>query len=851
MAEIKPIEPERVIPNREINDPSVLVFPVNLYYKMKKIISILLFVAISLSISAQFSITGNVTDESASVLSFVPVNLANTNYSGETDENGNFAFSEIPAGRYVLQISYLGFYDYEFEVLLLSDQKLDVVLKKKSIQLQDIYINGTRTDDKMPFTYKNIGKEIIEKKNFGEDIPYLLGHTPSVVSTSDGGSGIGYTGIRIRGSDATRINVTVNNIPINDSESQQVYWVDLPDLAGSAESIQIQRGVGTSTNGAGAFGASINILTNQIRYDPYVSVDASYGSFNSKKITAKAGTGLMNEKYSIDLRYSLLGSDGYIDRAEAALNSFFVSAASVGRTSSLRFNALFGKEKTYQAWDGVPVQYKDIDSLRKFNVQGTDYFRLNPPYDNQIDDYTQNHFQLFYNKKYSDVLVLNLAGHLTRGYGFYEQYKADEDLSEYKLDTSKVRYSDLVRQKWLSNYFYGFVYNLKYSSDYQNIVFGGALNNYDGDHFGVVRTILKLPAYEENEVYYLNTGKKTDFNTYLKYLISPSEKLNAFVDLQYRYIGYTIKGDDDDGREHNISDKLHFFNPKVGISFNFSKNFNFYTSYAVSNKEPNRVDYINVSENTVPKPEKLYDLETGFRYNSKNMSLQSNLYYMNYKNQLVLTGKLDNVGNPIRENVEKSYRLGIENEIEFRIREFLSADANLTLSKNKIREFKELISVWDEPYIPEQYIHLNKDISYSPGVTAGAGISLDFLRLKEAGSKNSLMLNIAQKYVGKQYLDNTGNDIAALDPYYFTDLSLSYKMSTSFIDNLEISLKIGNLFSHQYESNGYASQFRSAGYDPRPDDPFTIKNRNDYYYYIGLFPQALRNYMIRVKIDLQ
>ncbi len=817
---------------------------------MKKAFVILTLVLLFLNtIGAQYKIEGIITDDGGFIQPFIPIKLVNTDFTAETDENGNFLFTSIPAGKYLLNIKFLGFYEFETEVFVMSDQKIEIVLKKKSIQLQDIYINGTRTDEKMPFTYKNFSRQLIEQKNFGEDIPYLLSQSPSVVSTSDGGTGIGYTGIRIRGTDPTRINVTVNNIPLNDAESHQVYWVDLPDIAGSAESIQIQRGVGTSTNGAGAFGATINILTNQIKNDPYISLDASFGSFNSRKLSAQAGTGLMNEKYTIDLRYSLLGSDGYIDRAVAALNSFYISAAKIGKSSSLRFNALFGKEKTYQAWDGLPVQWKNIDSLRTFNAQGTDYFRLNPAYENQIDDYTQNHYQLFYNKKSSEELMINLAGHYTRGYGFYEQYKVDEDLSDYKIDTAKVKFSDLVRQKWLSNHFYGLVFNLKYNTDQQNIIFGGALNRYTGDHFGVVRTILKIPGYADNDVYYTNEGNKNDFNSYVKYLVSPNEILNAFADLQYRFISYNINGDDDDGRNHKIKDKLHFFNPKAGININLSKNSVFYTSFAISNKEPNRVDYTSNPVNKYPLPEKLYDLETGFKLNSSSFSLMSNLYYMNYKNQLVLTGKLDNVGNPLRENVEKSYRLGIENEIGFKFGEFLNAEANITFSKNKIKEFKEFIPVWDEPYIPEERIHLNKDISYSPSIIAGGSLSFDFLKFANTVSKNSLKLYLSQKYVGKQYLDNTQNEIASIEPYYFTDLTLSFKTQVKFVDNIELSFKIGNIFNHGYESNGYASQFRSSGYDPRSDDPFTIKTRENYYYYIGVFPQAKRNFMLRLKID--
>ena len=818
---------------------------------MKKIFVILLFIGISFNLYAQFKIEGNVTDENGYILSFVSVFLTGVNSSTETDESGKFMFSDVQAGKYYLQVSNPGYLDYESEVFVLADQKVDIVLEKKSIKLKEIYINGTRTDDKMPFTYKNFDRETIEKNNFGEDIPYLLGQSPSVVSTSDGGSGIGYTGIRIRGSDATRINVTVNDIPINDSESQQVYWVDMPDLAASTASLQIQRGVGTSTNGAGAFGASINILTGQFHPESYLSLDGSYGSFNSKKISAKAGTGLMNDRFTIDLRYSLLGSDGYIDRAAASMNSFFVSAASIGKTSSLRLNALFGKETTYQAWDGVPIQYAFTDSLRRYNVQGTDYFQLDPPYDNQIDDYTQNHFQLFYNSKLSENLALNLAGHYTRGYGFYEQYKVDEDLADYKLDTTKVQNSDLVRQKWLSNYFFGGVYNLKYLLYNSSIILGGAANRYLGDHYGVVRTILKIPNYANEDIYYKNKGKKTDFNTYLKFLHSFSKNLNTFVDMQYRYVGYTIEGDDDDGRDHKISDKLHFFNPKAGLNLKLNRNLTVYASFSVSNKEPNRVDYINAPDNEMPKPETLYDLESGIKYNSRIINLQTNIYLMNYKDQLVLTGKLDIVGNPIRENVDRSYRMGLENEVLIKLKDYLSLNANITLSRNKIKEFKELIPVWDPPYYPIEVIHQDKNISYSPEVIAGGGFSFDFLKISATKSDKSLVLSVSEKLVGRQYLDNTQNEVASLDPYYFTDLTLAYKMSTRVVDGLEIAFKVGNLFDQRYVSNGYAYQYKSTDYDPRPDDPYSIKNQGDFYYGIGLFPQALRNFMIRLRIDLQ
>jgi iron complex outermembrane receptor protein len=818
---------------------------------MKKFLLVFFTIFINAAIYAQFTIYGSVTDSEGSVIPYIKIAIENTDHITRSDENGRYSLENIPAGRYTILVYAMGYKDYEYDLMLLENSNLDIVIDRKSVKLREIFISGNRVDERMPFTYKNISKDFLKSKNFTQDIPFLLELTPSFVATSDGGTGTGYTWYRIRGTDPTRINVTINNIPINDSESQLVYWVNMPDLAGSAESIQVQRGVGTSTNGAGAFGASINLLTNQINYDPYITLDGSYGSFNTKKISAKAGTGLMNDKYSINMRYSLIGSDGYIDRADASLNSFFISAASLGKSSSLRFNALMGKERTYQAWDGVPVQYAFTDSLRTFNVQGTDYFRHNPPYENQIDDYTQNHFQLFYNKDMNEKIVLNTGIHYTRGYGFYEQYKVNQRLINYNIDTSVVQRSDLVRQKWLSNHFFGIVYNLKYENLSTSLIFGGAANRYIGDHFGVVNAILKLPEYREEGRYYDNRGLKNEFNSYAKVLHSFTPGFSGFLDLQYRFVNYSIAGDDDNGLNYDLEDTRHFFNPKMGFNIKINKNISAYSSFAMAGKEPNRVDYTAAPAGQLPRPETLYDLETGVRFNSRNFAAQANFYHMNYKDQLILNGKINHVGKPIRENVSNSYRMGLELEAATKIREFMRFDGNITLSRNKIKEYTEIVPVWDAPFIPEEIIYRNTTIGYSPSIIGGAGLTFDILKLTNPKSTDNFSAGFFVKYVGKQYLDNTQNETASLKAYNFTDFNIAYKLNIRGANEAELSFRLGNLFNQSYISNGYAGLFRSEGYNPLPDDLFTIRSSSNYYYYMGLFPQATRNFTLRLRVHFE
>ncbi len=813
---------------------------------MKHLLTLLITLAGSLALCSQYSISGYIKNENNNPIEFAQVYLENTDYNTETDENGYYKIENIEMGNYTLKVYLLGFEPFDKQLFIDKNLTIEVVLKEKTYNLKEIEINALKVSEKMPFAYKNISKKQIQDNNYGEDVPYLLQNIPSVVTTSDAGAGIGYTGLRIRGTDPTRINVTINGIPLNDAESQLVYWVDLPDISGSTDNIQVQRGVGTSTNGAGAFGASINLNTESVHPKPYLSLEGSYGSYNTSKISAKAGTGIMNEKYSVDVRYTSIKSDGYIDRASSALNSFFFSGTRFFENSLLKFNAIIGKEKTYQAWYGVPIQF--MDTARTFNLAGTDYFSKQPPYENQVDDYSQNHFQLFYNTKLNETTLLNLATHFTKGSGFYEQYKVNEDLIDYNLDTSNYKTSDLIRQKWLDNDFYGLVYSFKKQFETGEFIIGGAANNYAGDHFGRVVNILNNPDYDGTHIYYKNTAFKRDFNIYSKYLYNISNTLDAFMDIQYRLVSYKINGSDDDAKDLDISDKLNFFNPKFG--FKFSKNrYMFYSSFSVANKEPNRVDYINQKEGEFPKPERLYDFEAGTKYRFNNWGLELNFYNMFYRNQLVLTGKLDDVGNAIRENVKNSYRRGIELELGGKINNFISFDGNVTLSRNKISEYSEYISNWDSPYDPVTKVHKNTDISFSPTVIGGAKISFDLMRLFNDKKQNHFNLNIFQKYVGKQYLDNTMNESAKLAPYQYTNMSLEYKIKNDIFTNFQISFKINNIFNQKYITNGWVARFKSDAYNPIPDDPYVNKDSAGFYQYIGVYPQALRNFMVRIKVE--
>ncbi|MGB5227970.1 MAG: TonB-dependent receptor, partial [Eudoraea sp.] len=537
-----------------------------------------------------------------------------------------------------------------------QQQESDTTALKK-IVLDEVFVSAIRVTKETPVTFSNLTKEEIMPRNLGQDIPVLMNFLPAVVTTSDAGAGVGYTGIRVRGSDATRVNVTINGIPYNDSESHGTFWVNMPDFASSTESLQLQRGVGTSTNGAGAFGASLNILTDATSMEAYGHISSSYGSFNTLRNNIKFSTGLLNEHIEISGRLSRITSDGYIDRASSELDSYFLQGSYVDDNTLIKALLFGGHEVTYQSWFGIDAETLATD--RTFNPAGiyTDDNGNTQFYDREEDNYKQDHFQLLWNETISPLWSTNIAFHYTKGRGYFEQFREDDDFETYGfspivVDGELVNTTDLIRRRWLDNDFYGTVFSAKYEKDKINLIIGGGWNSYNGDHFGEVIWARFAGNSMIRDRYYDDDSKKTDFNVFGKINYKISQNWKLFGDLQFRTVRYNANGDE----TGLVDDRFNFFNPKLGVTYDLNNANNLYFSFAVANREPNRNDY----ENGNPKPEKLNDFELGWRYVSPSVQLSTNIYYMRYKDQLVLTGELNDVGAPLRANVGDSYRLGLE-----------------------------------------------------------------------------------------------------------------------------------------------------------------------------------------------
>ena len=699
--------------------------------------------------------------------------------------------------------------------------------------LTPVEVRAIRASENSPFTKTNMTKKEITKSNLGQDIPFLLNQTPSVVINSDAGNGVGYTGIRIRGTDATRINVTLNGIPYNDAESQGTFFVDLPDFSSSTGSIQIQRGVGTSSNGAGAFGGSINFSTNELNKQSYAEFNNSIGSFNTYKHTIKAGTGLING-FSTDIRFSRISSDGFIDRASSDLRSFYFSNAYVGKKTSLRVNVFSGKEKTYQAWYGIALA--DLEAgKRTVNSAGTE--KPGDPYNNETDNYTQTHYQLFLNHAIGNRISFNTALFLTKGKGYYEQYKSGQEYATYGMPPppsagNTVTKSDMIRQLWLDNDFYGNVFSFLYKDNKTEATLGGGYTRYNGSHFGKI--IWAEKGLTDTKNWYDLTAFKKDFNIYLKEKTQLSTNWNLFYDLQYRHIKYTTNGFRYNPKLY-IKNNFNFFNPKAGISY--SKNsWKGYLSFSVANKEPNRDDF-EAGITQQPEPERLQDIEIGLEKTTVNYNWSVTIYYMNYKNQLVLTGKINDVGAYTRTNIPKSYRAGIELQGGIKFNSWLNVTTNLSLSSNKMKNFTEFIDDYDNGG-QKTTNFLSTDIAFSPSVVSAASINL--LPFKNA------VLSLPGKYVSKQYLDNTGSDNRLLNAFYTQDIRAIYtfkndpKNSGTSKKNLRmkevtIIAQLNNVFNRKYEPNGYTFSYYAGG-----------NTITENYY----FPMAGRNYMVGVNIIL-
>ncbi|MEN9325926.1 MAG: hypothetical protein RI943_337 [Bacteroidota bacterium] len=675
--------------------------------------------------------------------------------------------------------------------------------------IEEVLISGVRAKDKNPITFTNVSKTQIAPRNLGQDIPILLNYLPSVVTTTDAGAGIGYTYMRVRGSDGSRINVTLNGVPFNDSESQGTFFVNLPDFASSLESIQLQRGVGTSTSGAGAFGASLNLQTKAAQQNSYAEIDNSIGSFGTRKHTLAFGTGLHNN-FEMNARISKIKSDGFIDRASSDLFGYYFDANYITKNTIIKAIAFGGKEKTYQAWNGLEDEEK-LKNDRTYNSAGeyTDEFGNTQFYDDETDNYWQNHFQLHWNEKLTSKWQSNFALHYTLGKGYFEQYKEDELFSDYVLpDFNGNTSTDLVRKRWLDNAFFGTTFSINYKTEKTDVIIGGAANKYQGKHFGeVVWTQYYVP---NSNKYYDNFGNKNDVNFYSK-ASQQLGKLNVFADLQYRMVFYqanSIKFND-------VNDTFRFFNPKAGITYTLNQASSIYGYFGIANKEPRRDDY----ESGSIKPERLQDYELGYKFKNKKTSLNINAFYMRYKNQLVATGALNDVGSPVFENSGKSYRAGIEIEGAIKIIPKVMLQTNLTLSTNKNEDF----------YFERDGVLTNlgnTNIAYSPNMVIGNALTYSPI--------NTLQISLLTKYVGKQYMGNIDAEKSILPDYNTSDLNINYEWKINKgIKSIVFSGLINNIFDRTYESNGYFYTYNDNWSGPVIS---TIEG-------VGFYPQAGINFL--------
>ncbi|MEM9835077.1 MAG: TonB-dependent receptor [Bacteroidota bacterium] len=796
---------------------------------------------LTISLSGQ-AVVGTITDQSnGDELAGVAIQIVGTSSGTLSEADGRFTLALPAFGPHEILVSYLGYRQETIKVSVSPDAPtvaVGIELSTQAFTTEELIVSATRADEKTPVTYVNLDTEDIADNNQGQDLPFVLKWTPSVVVTSDAGAGIGYTGIWIRGSDPTRTNTTINGVPLNDSESQGTFWVNLPDFASSVDEIQVQRGVGTSTNGAGSFGASININTNQLKEEAYGGVTAGIGSFGTQRGNLKFGTGVLKNGFTVDGRLSRIISDGYIDRGSSNMTGYYLSAAKVGEKSVLRLNAFGGHEITYQSWNGIDASLVNDRVLRRTNTAGTE--RAGLPYENEVDNYRQQHYQLHYDLELNDLLVLDLTGHYTRGLGYFEQYKADEDLADYNITATTpggetVTNSDLIRRRWLDNDFYGLLYNLRFQTPdaKTSATLGGSYNVYQGDHFGEVIWSRFAGNSEIRDRYYDNDAQKTDINFFGKVQHEVISGLSAYVDLQVRLVDYDFEGINLSGNPVQEAASLSFFNPKAGLYYDFGNGGAAYASFGIARREPNRNDFVDNPLTSRPRPERLANTEIGFRKTSRRAQIGINFYHMHYRDQLVLNGQLNDVGEYIRINVPNSYRLGIELQGGYAFTERLSAAANLTLSRNRVKNYTEFLDDYDENFGWLGQTTIEREdtpLAFSPDVMGGAQIEYQILNSK----RQQLAVTLMGKFVGERYLDNSGDENNTLDAYFYSDARLQYSIEPGFMKKINISLQVNNVFDELYSANGWSYRYRFAGEEALDQ---------------GLYPQATRNFLLNVGLE--
>ena len=795
----------------------------------------ILLLFITFTSIAQNNFVGRVTDSSGDPIVGANILIEESNLITYTDEKGKF-YLNSNSTNIDIQVSHVGYLTKEIEFSN-PNQEINIVLDDGIILKDEIKVISTRAKYNSPFAFTNISKSFIEKNNSGKDIPFLINSTPSTYSTSDAGNGIGYTGVRIRGSDATRINVTINGIPYNDSESHGVFWVNVSDLASSANSIQVQRGVGSSTNGGGAFGGTVSIKTGKASEDFKLKYSSSAGSYKSFKNTLELNSGLIKNKINMNLRLSKINSDGYVDRATSDLKSYYASASYYSDKTSIDLINFSGKERTYQSWWGTPEGRINNDIEEMNNVIANNGYSdeqadnlLNSgrtfnyyTYDNQTDNYQQDHYQMHFNHDISNSANLHLALHYTYGRGYYEEFREDDNLSNY-YDFLEDKSLDLVRRRWLSNHFYGLTYSFSKKFDKSEINIGGALNEYDADHFGEIIQ----PQLMVSEPYYFSKSFKKDGNIFIKYNLNITESAELFTDMQLRGYSHKMKGNDNDKSIIDVDKNNIFFNPKIGLTKSLNDKVILYGSVAVANREPIRSDYID--SKIEPKHESLVNIELGKVFNYNIGSFNTNLYLMEYNNQLITTGEVNDVGAYIRENVKKSRRFGVEFTNVLNTKDFY-VNSSLSLSRNLVYNFNETLYDYGADFSQYNIIenkYVITDLAFSPGVLLNNHFEW------KANKFLSFILN--SKYVGKQYLDNTSNEKRVLKDFLINDFKIQTNLTNNVFNNLFFKIEINNIFNVKYSSNGY-----TFGYYGGMD----YEVRENYFY-----PQATRNIMFSVSIEI-
>ena len=777
---------------------------------MKKT-TIFLFLFVSILTNAQkVTVSGKIVDKNQEVLTGASVFVKETNQGISTDLNGNFKF-KLNKGSFTIQVSFIGFKTIEQNVYLDKDKVFTIILYEDDNVLDEVLVSAVRATSSIPVTYSNLSKKELSKRNLGQDIPILLNYLPSVISSSDAGAGVGYTYLNVRGSNSERINVTINGIPYNDPESHGTFWVNLGDFASSTENLQLQRGVGTSTNGSGAFGASLNILTDAVSENAGGEISNSFGSYGTRKHTVKFTTGKINEHLEVSGRFSNIHSDGYVDRAFTDLKSYFLQASFQDENTLIKAVSFGGAERTYQSWYGLDPQQLEQDR------------RQNPyTYENEVDDYKQNHYQFHWNEQLNSRWSTNLGLNYTKGAGFFEQYKAEENATNFNNLIEDG--SDVIVRRWLDNDFYVLNFNANYKDEKVNFISGISYSNYTGDHFGEVIWGSNLSSGTSiQDRYYFSDAKKTDISVFSKATYSISEKISAYLDLQGRFVSYQTEGLTSDRNPLDVNAKFNFFNPKAGFIYKIAAQNSVYLSYARANREANRNDF----ENGVSSPEILDDIELGWRYKSDQIQLNTNMYYMSYKNQLVLTGAIDDVGAPIRATSGESFRLGLEIDADIKLNDQFSIKSNAAFSTNKNEDFKAPIN--------GNLINLgNTPLSFSPNTIIGNMFIYQ--------PSSNLQISFLSKYVGEQFMSNLNSRVSGLDvldSYFTSDLNFVYEIATKKVfDAIIISGLINNIFNTEYVDRGYYYT-----YDYPDENGNTITGDG-----AGYYPQATRNFLVGVTL---